>query len=202
MLDTKGWICFNLDHSVVVIEYLINSRGLSIERKRTLPVELIRFRQVGCLQSSKHARLVGLLEHNEEKTLFRIYNVDKIQRLGRDNHIELFEKINLLEFMQATPNEVLLLSSNELILAHVQPFAVISRFKIHDTDGKLVSLGQHLYGYIGQELILIDQTNLKNYGSLSLDGRSILHEKGASEISFLRQLEDGGRLISIATNYH
>lgn len=97
---------------------------------------------------------------------------------------------------------MLLLTTNELIFAAVYPFAVINRFQIHDTYGRLVSLGGQLYGYIGQELILVDGNKIKSYGSFTLDGINILQDKGVREVSYLRDLSDGGRLISIATNYH
>lgn len=118
--------------------------------------------------------------------MFKVYNLEKISKIAISNYVESFEKINLLEFIPANSSQVLLLTTNELIFAAVYPFEIIARFQIHDTYGRLVSLGEHLYGYIGQELILVDGNKIKSYGSFTLDGINILEDKGVREISYLR----------------
>lgn len=43
---------------------------------------------------------------------------------------------------------------------------------------------------------------LKSYGSFQFNKKNILEGKEVHEAHFLRTLEDGGKLISVATDYN
>lgn len=53
-------------------------------------------------------------------------------------------------------------------------FETLFTYKIKDSYGKLLNINNEVYGYLGEELILLKGTELKSYGSLDYSGENIL----------------------------
>lgn len=90
VLDTKGWVCFNIDQDLIVVEYTIKSTGLIIEKSKKIELSLVKFR---CLRTLDHPKynLLGFIVEKEEKTFFKVYNLEKHSlKINPDNCFESF----------------------------------------------------------------------------------------------------------------
>ena len=63
-------------------------------------------------------------------------------------------------------------------------------------------ISHELYGYIGEELLLVKGNVQKSYGALEYRGENILKDKEILEASYLNTFGDGGVLVSIVTSCH
>ena len=65
-----------------------------------------------------------------------------------------------------------------------------------------MAINPSLYGYIGEELLLVNGSSLKSYGALLYDSQNILKDRQLVSAHFLSTFPDGAILISIVTSCH
>jgi hypothetical protein len=169
VLDTRGSILFSQRHQLHLIDYAVKAGGLRVEATRILDLSFVKYRQVGWVLGPKDPSL-GVIEEKEEKTFFKVYRPSKgTTALRPEQACYRLELANLQEFRQISSSEVLLLSGNELLLVG-KSWEVVARHPVRYSSGRLLALTAGIYGYLGEELVLVRGDSIKNYGGLQLEG--------------------------------